>query len=174
MAYEGAKRNTRRVLELVVYLAAIILGGYMTFFNNPMEKKEENVMGQVETMDGMNYWGKELPESDNVSADEVYSDKEVENISIYFSNTAKLDQGNLPLEAQAILAADVQKFLNVMGFEDVTELYLYEESYMESNEKISFICFMDGHREALQIEYHFEEKCLNYYILPDGVNEENG
>lgn len=173
MAYEGMKRNEKRVLELVIYLALIILGGYMTFFNNPMEK-EDNMMEQTETVSGTNYLGKELPESENVSADEIYNDNGVESISIYFSNTEKLDQGNLPLEAQSILVTDVQKYLNVMGFDDVTELYLHEESYVESDDKISFICFMDGHKEALQIEYDFDEKCLKYYILPDGVKEENG
>lgn len=173
MAYESTKRNERRVIELVIYCALIILGGYMTFFNNPMEQKEDNTMQETEVVEGVDYFGKELPEIDNVSGDELYNDKGIYNISVYFSNTEKLDQGNMPLEAQIILTEDVQKYLNVMGFDDVTELYLYEESYKENSEKISFICFMDGHREAVQIEYWFEEKSLKYYILPDGADLKN-
>lgn len=175
MGSNSVNRSQKKLLMLGIYCAAIILGVYMTFFNKTPE--EDNVNEKVEDemmIQGVDYSDKKLPDVENETSGERYGNGAF-NDMLYFSNTTELDEGNMPLEAQAILVEETQHFLNLNGYGDVTELYIYEESYEESAEKISFICFMDGHEEALQIEYWFNESYLKYYILPDGADagEEN-
>lgn len=160
-------RNGKKVLMLIVYLAAIILGIYMTFFNNN-ERSGQEVL-TIESME-VNYIEEQLPAEENIAEGENYSNEGMVNNSLYFSNTWQLDGGNLPLDVQAVLVADTQRFLAENGYGDVSELYISDEDYEEDSAKISFLCFMDGYGEVLQIRYWIEERQLEYEILP-GENE---
>lgn len=172
-------RNNRKLLMLVLSCAAIILGIYMTFFQKEERmdssqgaEKETGAVGDIREEERENsmdnkkydYSGRELPTEDNESGNENYNGGKSE-IDIYFSNTAVLDGGSMPLEAQKVLCSEVQKYLRHTGYADVTELYIDDESYAEDMEKISFFCFLDGHAEKLQIEYWFTEHTLKYYIV---------
>lgn len=181
MTNSSTNRSEKKVLMFVVYCAAIVLGVYMTFFYDMTEEKEtleaheevvtgEKVESMRESID-VDYSGKELPDAENESADEMYKEGALD-ITIYFSNTEKLDNGNMPLEAQAVLTKEVQRFLNLNGYGDVTELYISDESYEENQETIIFSCYMDGYQDMLQIEFSFIESCLKYYILPNAANTE--
>lgn len=190
--------SNKKLVMLTLSCAAIVLGIYMTFFYKEEEKSEKggtvqemateeetNVRqndGQEKQEESMNrnehdYADTELPLEENESADETYNGGKVET-EVYFSNTELLDTGNMPLEAQKVLCSEVQQYLRQSGYEDVTELYMDDESYVEDAEKISFVCFMDGHKEMLQAEYYFTEHTLRYYIVESdeygaGVGEEN-
>lgn len=176
-------RSNKRLLMLALSCAAIILGIYMTFFYREAETAEgradsqkmvqetdsvgdvsEEAQENLISQDKYDYSDMELPTEENESENEIYNGGKL-TTDIYFSNTALLDEGGMPLEAQKILCSEVQKYLRHSGYEDVTELYIDDESYQEDAETISFVCFMDGHEEMLQIEYHFAEQTLKYYIV---------
>lgn len=165
MGKYGVERSQKKLLLFGIYCAAIVLGTYMTFFYKEQTETGENRM----QYDAADYAGKELPAVENESDEGNGKDL------LYFTNTAKLDAGRMPFRAQGILVEETQRFLRLNGYEDVTELYVYAESYLENEKKVSFCCFMDGHKEALQIEFLFEEERLKFYILPDGADtgEEN-
>ena len=84
-------------------------------------------------------------------------------IYVYFENTAELDAGNLPLQAQAELAVNIQTYLERSGYGDVTELYI--NNYTEDGQNITIQCNMDGYADELLIEYDGEEKHLSYCIV---------
>lgn len=169
-----ANRSAKKVLLLGVYLAAIILGLYMTFFNKSdseldlKEDKEQSSTGQIgedAVSIGHDYTYLEFPDTENEAADELYTEAGVEEVNVYFSNTDSLDNGSIPLEVQAVLAQATETYLNERGYEDVTELYIEENSYKESESRIVFVCYMDGYADALQIEYKQEENRLVFCIL---------
>lgn len=172
-------RSGKQLIVLAFSVAAIVLGVYMTFFaGNTNQDQDAGVeesgnmeqeistegSGQMERTDDYDYAGKQLPIVENETAVESYNNGKTE-IDIYFSNTERLDQGKMPMAAQAVLCEDVQKYLKHSGYADVTELYINDESYQEDAEKITFVCFMDGYDEMLQIEYWFKEQTLKYFIL---------
>lgn len=172
-------RSGKQLIILAFSVAAIVLGVYMTFFegstnqNQDASVKENGNMkqeisteegGRMERTDDHDYEGKQLPMVENETAVESYNNGKTE-IDIYFANTDRLDQGKMPMEAQAVLCEDVQRYLKHSGYADVTELYINDESYQEDAEKITFVCFMDGYEETLQVEYWFEEQTLKYFIL---------
>lgn len=172
-------RSGKQLIILAFLVAAIVLGVYMTFFegstnqNQDASVKENGNMkqeisteesGRMERTDSHDYVGKQLPMVENETAVESYNNGKTE-IDIYFANTDRLDQGKMPVEAQAVLCEDVQRYLKHSGYADVTELYINDESYEEDAEKITFVCFMDGYEETLQVEYWFEEQTLKYFIL---------
>lgn len=175
-------RNNRKLLMLVLSCAAIVLGIYMTFFYgeekdkvmDSSQRSEKEISAAKDTKEGAgenlanskkyDYSDGELPTEDNESGNEIYNGGKPES-EIYFSNTGVLDGGNMPLEAQKVLCSEVQKYLRHTGYEYVTELYIDDESYGEDAEKISFLCFLDGYAEKLQIEYWFTEHALKYYIV---------
>jgi len=103
-----------------------------------------------------------LPDYENKSANETYT--EGIPVEVYFSNTEVIDKGNLPIEAHSMLPLSAQRYLNRSGFEDVTELYVDEESYRETENEISFCCYMDGYRERLRIAYNKNESQLEFSI----------
>lgn len=169
-------KSGKMIFKLAVSITAIIFGLYMTFFHdNSLQGKEDSdaVESRAEMLEdtekmkmgqnGLDYSHTELPMEDNESEFELYGSG-TQNIEIYFSNTQVLDSGNMPLEAQAVLTGEVQTYLIHSGYADVTELYIDDESYSESEEKISFDCYMDGYEEMLQIEYWFQNQTLKYYI----------
>lgn len=170
----------KQFYKLVLGIAAIVIGIYMNFFYKSDEADEKTVTGyEKETgesekskseeseatvmPDNHDYMEMELPESDNIAENEVYSDGYISDI--YFSNTKKLDEGKMPLKAQARLVTDADRILKRSGYEDVTELYIDDESYRETDEYISFRCFMDGYTDQLEIKYSIGEKTLNYNII---------
>lgn len=173
-------KSGKQLLIFALSCAAIVLGVYMTFFNrNRSDSKSENESikemdieqgeekkeeYQMEETNSYDYSGKDLPMEENETDAETYNNGKSE-ISIYFSNTELLDQGKIPLAAQAVLCEEVQRYLKHSGYGDVTELYINDESYQEDSEKIAFVCFMDGYEEVLQIEYWFNVQTLKYFIL---------
>lgn len=168
-------RSMKKVLMLAVYLAAIILGIYMTFFHKTVVDITEEQNIQQELVEerggsmidgGYDYTDLEFPDMENESVDELYSAEGSFVASIYFSNTEKLDNGVMPLEVQAKLVQHAQEFLEESGYEDVSELYIEENSYEENEERITFLCYMDGYEEIFQIEYNCEERSLAFCILP--------
>lgn len=158
---------------LVACIVISIIGIYMEFFYEPTDKKESKNQGlEIESSEdegGQNmsnkydYSQKELPNVDNKSSDETYTDGE--NIEVYFSNTEVLDNGRLPLSVQSKLNMITQRFLYSNGYEDVQELYIDQESYIETEDEIRFCCFMDGHEEQLQIQYDEKEKKIKFSVI---------
>lgn len=168
------KKNSRRMFIFVFCVLLTILGIYMTFFYDRTKKSKESMFHDgektayvqkedTELEEGLNGDGTViLPDYDNKSANETYTEGIA--VEVYFTNTDVIDKGNLPVEAHAILPLSVQRYLNRSGFEDVTELYVDEDSYEESEDKISFDCFMDGHKEYLRIVYDKKESQLEFSI----------
>ena len=173
------ERNGKKVFLLAVCIAATLFGIYINFFSGDAEDKEprENRSNQFtresEEELEMEHQEKvtadsgstELPESRNESSNETYTEGTA--VSIYFANTDVLDQGNLPLSVQAVLVSRAQIYLNRSGYEDVTELYVDESSYVETSANIAFNCFMDGYTQQLHIEYRIRESSLEFSILED-------
>ena len=161
-----ANRSAKKVLLLGVYLAAIILGLYMTFLNKEdTEQHLTDQKGGEAVSKGHDYTYLEFPDMENESADELYKEVGEEEVNVYFSNTDLLDNGSLPLEVQLVLAQATEAYLSERGYEDVTELYIEEDSYEETEKGIVFVCYMDGYTDTLQIEYKFEENKLIFCIL---------
>lgn len=167
-------RSAKKVLLFAVYLAAIIVGVYMTFFHkidSGLESKEYIVQDSMHEIGEENvsmehdYTYLEFPDTENEAVDELYRENGADEVNVYFSNTALLDNGSMPLEVQAVLAPAAEAYLSEKGYDDVTELYIEENSYEENETGIVFVCYMDGYEDVLQIEYKFEEKRLQFCIL---------
>ena len=177
-------KNGLKIFILIFCIGVSILGIYMQFFGMDRITKKDGAEGTQETdRENMDPGDKEktngtektesternvfdmadLPDTENESADETYTGKQ--EITVYFSNTEKLDQGHLPLSVQAELTEDAQKYLKMYGYGDVTELYIDEESYSEDEEAVRFQCFMDGYQDKLQIEYTFGDSTLRFSII---------
>lgn len=180
-------RNNIKIIKLVVSLVAIILGVYMSFLrggnagqvvSNGIDKtRESRLIESEEEMvvekNKFDYSGRQLPMEENISEVELYGDSEGNaGDGIYFSNVQKLDEGSIPLETQAVLISEVASFLKNNGYGDVTELYIEGESYSESQNNISFICYMDGYADRLQIIY--QNGTLECHILPDREDGSHG
>ena len=163
-----SERKSGKVFVLIACILISIVGIYMEFFYNPNSKKNSEVSESAEKeSESLNteydFSGQELPDTENVSAGETYTDKE--DVEVYFSNTDLLDNGNIPLSVQSELCELTQRFLYRNGYEDVEELYVDDDSYLESEDMISFSCFMDGHQEKLQIRYDVQQHTLEYNII---------
>ena len=166
-------RDMKNVLLLILCIAATVIGIYMTFFhsstsdedipyiNNVSQNKETEMEEYVETPTEE----VSLPDYENDSLNETYTDGT--EITVYFENTDVIDQGNLPLGAHAILCSSAQKFLKRSGYDDVTELYVDEESYKEGDKEITFRCFMDGYTQQLGITYDVSEQMLRFNIIEE-------
>lgn len=165
------KSNEAKIIKLFFCLAIAVLGIYMTFFNNDGNKNEaqkyendvieENQEAEMifeQAQDPNN-----LPEYENESSSELVSEGMVEKV--YFTNTSVIDEGKLPVEVHSVLVSDAQKYLNRSGYEDVTELYIDEESYIEEDNFIAFNCYMDGYSEELRIVFERTEGNLKFSIV---------
>lgn len=161
----------KKLLLLAFWIAIAIFGIYMTFFSKEEsesmdESFVEKEINEIETENAIFSESQDLtslPMDENVSGDEMYI--EGMETQIYFSNTTVIDEGNLPLEVQAVLVNSTQKFLNRSGYEDVTELYVDEESYIEDKEHIAFNCFMDGHTSQLRVIFEINSSNLKFSII---------
>lgn len=172
-------RSSKRIFYLILLIGLSVFGIYMNFFHKPDKKEEEtsvwelteskdsNEIGDTEDMalDMYDYSNKALPDVENKTIEGEYS--EGRNIEIYFENTNVLDEGSLPGEVHANLTAAAQKYLFHNGYDDVTELYVDEESYAENEESIVFECFMDGYEKKLQIKYVMDESKLKFAIIKE-------
>lgn len=165
--------SASKLIKFVFCICITILGVFMTFFQKGSDQNEKENVSEIsviemESKEENNVFEHaentlQLPDTENMSEDErYYSGMDVE---LYFSNTAVIDQGNLPLEVHAVLVKSAQKYLNRSGYEDVSELYIDEESYVEEDTYIAFSCYMDGHAEKLRIEFDFNESNLKFSIV---------
>lgn len=163
-------RGEKKFFSFVFWILITVFGVYMTFFakkESPDQKEpevsEEKMIDEksekfVETQEYIS-----LPEEVNDSENETYS--EGMQTEVYFSNTTVIDEGSLPLEVHSILVKSAQKYLNRSGYEDVTELYVDDESYIEDGEHIAFNCFMDGHSSQLRIVFEINDSKLKFSII---------
>ncbi len=151
------ERNIRRLVTLVFCIGMTVLGVYMTFFGGKQEKKS-NEEGTEEL-----YQEGRLPEVENSSAFEQYGNGA--GTDIYFSNTDVIDQGNLPLEVHAKLAEAAGRYLDRSGYEDVTELYVDDGTYVEDEAYTAFECYMDGYTAKLRITYETGDSILKFSIV---------
>ena len=147
-------RNSKKMLKLAVSIGMIVLGVYMTFFRDVGTNTVRNTHDYSMTT--------ELPDEENLSESDTFNG-EKKDVYVYFENTAELDAGNLPLQAQAELAVNIQTYLERSGYGDVTELYI--NNYTEDGQNITIQCNMDGYADELLIEYDGEEKHLSYCIV---------
>lgn len=164
------KKKENKLMIFIVCVLLSIFGIYKTYFGDRKAVAERNTDTWEKTMkkeDLVTEQGEKemitLPKSNNKSENETYT--EALPVEVYFSNADVIDAGNLPLEVHKILAISTQKYLNRLGFDDVTELYVDETSYVEEEDKIYFNCFMDGHKEQLRIVYNKEYSELEFAIL---------
>lgn len=171
-------RNNKKLFMFAISIVAIIVGIYMTFIHRKIPEEKDTAMytekaeqerkagGRLETENSYDYTGKVLPTEENDSNGDLYNGGKV-NVEVYFSNTELLDTSDIPLNAQSILCSEVQAFLMRRGYDDVTELYIDDESAKVEDGITSFECFMDGHAEKLLVEYRKEEAVLKYYIVDE-------
>lgn len=138
-------RNSKKMLKLAVSIGMIVLGVYMTFFRDVGTNKVRNTDLQTEQQaeqqmeeqamirDKHDYsMTTELPDEENLSESDTFNG-EKKDVYVYFENTAELDAGNLPLQAQAELAVNIQTYLERSGYGDVTELYI--NNYTEMTDR---------------------------------------
>lgn len=160
-------RSEKKFFSVIFWIIITIFGVYMTFFakkdsqdQGEPEVSEEKMSEEkmVETQEDIT-----LPEEVNSSEYEMYS--EGIETELYFSNTAVIDEGALPLEVHSILVKSAQKYLNRSGIDDITELYVDEESYIEDKDHIAFNCFMDGHSSQLRVEFEINDSKLKFSII---------
>ena len=166
------KKKENKLMIFIVCILLSIFGIYKTYFGDRKAEAEWNTAAVEKTMEKEDLVTEQgenemvtLPKSNNKSENEIYT--EALPVEVYFSNADVIDEGNLPLEAHKILAVSAQKYLNRLGFDDVTELYVDETSYVEEEDKIYFNCFMDGHKEQLRIVYDKEYSELEFAILEE-------
>lgn len=170
------QKNGNRLFKFAFCIVLTVWGIFTTFFSDRLVTKDNLTIGGSEVVDmqEMNENGEykmfeqaqdldNLPDVENISSDENYS-VGIDS-SIYFSNMEIVDQGNLPLEVHAVLVDSAQKYLNRSGYSDVTELYVDEESYIETEEQIAFECFMDGYSTRLRISFVIGENCLKFSLV---------
>lgn len=166
------KKKENKLMIFIVCILLSIFGIYKTYFGDRKAEAEWNTAAVEKTREKEDLVTEQgenemvtLPKSNNKSENAIYT--EALPVEVYFSNADVIDEGNLPLEAHKILAVSTQKYLNRLGYDDVTELYVDETSYVEEEEKIYFNCFMDGHKEQLRIVYNKEYSELEFAILEE-------
>ena len=110
-------RNSKKMLKLAVSIGMIVLGVYMTFFRDvgtntvrntdlqteqqAEQQAEQQMEEQAMIRDKHDYsMTTELPDEENLSESDTFNG-EKKDVYVYFENTAELDAGNLPLQAQA-------------------------------------------------------------------------
>lgn len=180
------KRNGYKVFILIACIGLSLFGLYMQFIHksgDPKETKPKDTNQQTEYQTGTeagsgndseaeentgtenpyDYSQKELPDTDNESQDETFTYKN--DIHVYFTNTELLDNGNMPLAAQAELSEDVQRYLNLHGYGEASELSVDPDTYIEDGEHIEFLCDMDAYEDRLMVEYSFTESKLKFSII---------
>lgn len=155
--------QSKKLLLIAMCIILSIFGLFFTFFGNSEEKEEENRKEKEESkmMEyEHDYREKQLPESDNESENETYTEGKERNV--YFTNTKQIDDSNLPLAVHEVLCQTAQDYLYVNGFENATELRILDGRLEEGKKEISFWCQIIGYEELLKITYQKKESKINF------------
>lgn len=176
--------SLKKVIIIVVCFAISVIGIYMQFFYK--EKGKDNLENSTEISVGIDkkteagteqikedstvvyeydYSNQELPTEENESSDELYMGNGGDAAKIFFSDTEKLDQCSMPMEAQADLVDAVQRFLIINGYENVTELHIDNEQFVDNEKVVSFLCEMQGFDEKLQVTFSKTEGKLSFAFV---------
>lgn len=152
------------ILAMCILLSAF--GIFFTFFGEEGEKsKEKNKRGKEEKQmeDEYDYSKKPLPEQENESDDESYTEGRAEKV--YFTNARQIDESSLPISVHAVLRQKTQEYLYANGFEDVTEVSVIEEGCQEDEESVTFQCRLPKHEEILKVTYQKKENILHFETI---------
>jgi len=108
--------------------------------------------------------------TDDYFEPETYTENDVV-VNIYFTNTEKLDEpGFLTAKAAENISEDVQKYLNNLEYDDVTELKIISGTEVKSESEISFEFEMDTHPgETVKVTY-FNDMADFGYELKKPIN----
>ena len=179
------KKGISQIFIVVVCIAAAIIGLGMRVKESkdskdgelPPEREHDEIVEVVNTESTeefypYNYAQQDLPDTENLSDDEMYSENAKKLPVIYFTSTELLDQCSMPLEVQAALVSNTQDYLNAAGYKDVTELAIDNDSFIDNDEKVAFRCAMGNHKEQLQITYIKNESRLYFAFVEDMENED--
>lgn len=166
------KKRTFQLIMIAFCLIISIFGIYFQFFDKKEKGKEKNQeIEEVKEKENVkekntnefDYSNKDLPKTENESDEETYS--EGMNIEVYFTNTDILDKSSLPLGAHSKLCESSQRFLRHLGYDDVTELQILEDKFVDDEEEVSFRCSMDGYEEQLEIKFLKGDSKLKFCIV---------
>lgn len=171
-------KGIKKMLIIIGCFAISVIGLCMQFFykgdsssnvdKNAEEQRNGDETEQLESETVVyeyDYLNTELPTEENESSNELYMGDGGKAAKIYFSNTGLLDQCSMPIAAQAELVEAAQAFLNLNGYQDVTELTVDNDEFIDDDKNVSFTCNMSGYEEKLQVTFSKSESKLMFAIV---------
>lgn len=167
-------KRSKQVFIVAFCVLISVIGIYIQFIKKDTDIKDtqENAETVTEkevetenesTQNEYDYSNKELPAVDNESDAETSTDGE--DIKIYFTNTQKLDDSDMPFNVQSVLSLDTQRFLYQNGYQDVTELAVDDSGFIDNEDEISFLCSMKDYEEKFKVLYDKSENKLKFSIV---------
>lgn len=156
-------KQSKQLFKAALCVIVSIFGIIFTFHNGGNgEKVEKEVEVSSEDIEKYNFMQEKLPDYENESEDETYSDRR--EGKVYFTNTKKLDSSSFPLAAHAILCQETQNYLYGIGFEDVEEIKINDNEFKDNKEVVKFQCNLPKHEEVLVVTYEKKERKLKFEI----------
>lgn len=180
-------KDQKKIFIIIFCFAVAVIGLYIQFFHRPKvddpddsgtdimtdsstDKETDESTDESTERYEYDYADKELPDVDNETASETYDPYGTDAVNVYFSNTDMLDQCSMSMAAQTELPRDVQNYLIMQGYTDVTELIVDDNEFIDDDDKVLFECVMPGYSEKLQITYDKAQSTLYFaIILDDGI-----
>jgi hypothetical protein len=105
-----------------------------------------------------------LPKEDNEVLPELYLPEGGLQTFVYFTNTEELDEsGVIPLNINAIIVEETQRYLNGQGIEAGELRYRVDDTKITGKD-VTFRCDMIGTELILKISYSAEFKELHFGI----------
>lgn len=181
-------KGQKKIFIIIFCFAVAVIGLYMQFIHRPkvddtgtdmMTETETSTASAIEKKEAeetteryeYDYADKELPDVDNETASETYNPYDTDAVNVYFTNTDMLDQCSMPMAAQTEMPQDVQNYLIMQGYTDVTELIVDDNEFIDDDDKVLFECAMPGYSDKLQITYDKAKSTLYFAIILDDGTE---
>lgn len=173
------EKRSKQVCKIAFCVVISVFGLYFSFFGKSTDKKEkvdvENVEESKESKESnMNfendYKDKQLPDVENESND-TYTDGN--QTKVYFTNTSKLDASSLPISVHEVLCEKTQCYLYSCGYDNVTELVINEEDFIDNEDEVTFLCEIPESEEKLRISYDKKDNRLQFEsVIIDKIEQE--
>lgn len=153
-------KQSKRLFLTALCIILSLFGLFYTFGAVSSEDEQKKESNEKEIKNAYEYEQKQLPNDENESEDEAYTDGK--KIKVYFTNTEKIDSSSLPLAAHAILCQEAQKYLDAGGFGKAAELKIMDKGFSDNEDAVTFQCMIAGYEETLAVTYKKEERTLKF------------
>lgn len=165
-------RQSGQIFRAMLCVLVSIFGIIFTFCGGN-ETKEVNETKSEKTKTGSSIYEhaqENLQQKNNESEPETYM--EGREVKVYFTNTEKLDASSFPLAAHDVLCSETQKYLDAFGYENVKEIRIQDNGFVDDEKSVTFQCKLPGHEETLVVSYKKDKSTLEFEtVIIERINE---